>query len=117
MKTKTFKLTLLVALALALMLQGVFVGCAPATTGGNESTPSGGGESTLEDNVPVITDFDIYQSNSITPTACNYALKSENGKPVTPTFRGLFKIQEFGELEYKLYFSIRLPFLTPSPKV
>ena len=49
--------------------------------------------------------FEIYQSNSITPSGNNYVLKSSDGKKVTETFRGLFKIQEFGELEYKFYFS------------
>ena len=53
----------------------------------------------------VKSDFEIYQSNSITPSACNYALKSEDGKPVRQTFRGVYKIQQYGELEYKFYFS------------
>ena len=53
---------------------------------------------------PVMSDFEIYQSNSITPTACNYALKS-GGAAVTKTFRGIFKIQEYGTLEYKFHFS------------
>lgn len=53
----------------------------------------------------VKTDFEIYQSNSITPSSCNYALKSPDGKPVRQTFRGVYKIQEYGELEYKFYFS------------
>lgn len=53
---------------------------------------------------PIKSDFEIYQSNSITPTASNYALKS-NGAAVTKTFRGIFKIQEYGTLEYKFHFS------------
>ena len=53
----------------------------------------------------VKTDFEIYQSNSITPSSANYALKSTDGKPVRQTFRGVYKIQEFGTLEYKFYFS------------
>ena len=75
-----------------------------------EETPEATPESTPEETPeipaePVKSDFEIYQSNSVTPTACNYALKSENGKAVTKTFRGLFKIQEYGELEYKFFFS------------
>ena len=53
----------------------------------------------------VKSNFEIYQSNSITPSSCNYALKSADGKPMKETFRGVYKIQEFGELEYKFYFS------------
>lgn len=53
----------------------------------------------------VKTDFELYQSNSITPSSANYALKSTDGKPVRQTFRGVYKIQEFGTLEYKFYFS------------
>ena len=53
----------------------------------------------------VKTNFEVYQSNSITPSSANYALKSADGKPVQQTFRGVYKIQEFGELEYKFYFS------------
>jgi len=62
-------------------------------------------ETTAEIIEEVKSDFEIYQSNSITPSACNYALKSADGKPVTTTFRGVYKIQGFGELEYKFYFS------------
>ena len=51
------------------------------------------------------SDFEVYQSNSITPSSCNYALKSPDGKPIRQTFRGVYKIQQFGELEYKFYFS------------
>lgn len=61
---------------------------------------------TTEAPVEVVrSDFEIYQSNSITPSSCNYALKSPDGKPVRQTFRGSYKIQQFGELEYKFYFS------------
>lgn len=61
---------------------------------------------TTEQPIEVVkTDFEIYQSNSITPSSCNYALKSPDGKPVRQTFRGVYKIQEYGELEYKFYFS------------
>ena len=62
-------------------------------------------ETTTEEIVIEKTDFEIYQSNSITPSSCNYALKSTDGKPIQNTFRGVYKIQEFGELEYKFYFS------------
>ena len=62
-------------------------------------------ETTAEVIEEVKSDFEIYQSNSITPSACNYALKSADGTPVRTTFRGVYKIQEFGELEYKFYFS------------
>jgi len=61
---------------------------------------------TTEPPIEVVkSDFEIYQSNSITPSSCNYALKSADGKPVQQTFRGVYKIQEFGKLEYKFYFS------------
>lgn len=61
---------------------------------------------TTEAPVEVVkSDFEIYQSNSITPSSCNYALKSADGKFAQQTFRGVYKIQEFGELEYKFYFS------------
>lgn len=61
---------------------------------------------TTEAPVEVVkSDFEIYQSNSITPSACNYALKSADGNPVRQTFRGVYKIQQYGELEYKFYFS------------
>ena len=62
-------------------------------------------ETTAEVIEEVKSDFEIYQSNSITPSACNYALKSADGSPVRTTFKGVYKIQEFGELEYKFYFS------------
>ena len=62
-------------------------------------------ETTAEVIDEVKSDFEIYQSNSITPSACNYALKSADGSPVRTTFKGVYKIQEFGELEYKFYFS------------
>ena len=62
-------------------------------------------ETTAEVIEEVKSDFEIYQSNSITPSACNYALKSADGTPVRASFRGVYKIQEFGELEYKFYFS------------
>ena len=62
-------------------------------------------ETTTEVIEEVKSDFEIYQSNSITPSACNYALKSADGTPVRASFRGVYKIQEFGELEYKFYFS------------
>ena len=81
-----------------------------------ESTPSASEDKTPEkepekepeqepEKDPVLAEFDVYQSNSITPSGNNYALKSSNGKKTTGTFRGLFKIQEYGELEYKFYFS------------
>ena len=61
---------------------------------------------TTEEVIEVIkSDFEIYQSNSITPSSCNYALKTADGTPVRATFRGVYNIQEFGELEYKFYFS------------
>ncbi len=61
---------------------------------------------TTETPVEVVkSDFEIYQSNSITPSSCNYALKSADGKPERRTFRGSYKIQQFGELEYKFFFS------------
>ena len=38
---------------------------------------------TTEPPVEVVkSDFEIYQSNSITPSSCNYALKSADEKPV-----------------------------------
>lgn len=111
-------------LALALL-----AGCAPTYYGGEstplpeestpeestpeESTPESTPEETPEISVepletpeeviPVKSDFEIYTSNSVTPTACNYALKSS--APVKKTFRGLFKVQEYGELDYKFFFS------------
>ena len=55
---------------------------------------------------PVVkTNFEIYQSNSITPSSCNYVLKSAGGQSAQQTFRGVYKIQESGTLEYKFYFS------------
>lgn len=65
-----------------------------------ETTPP---ESTLEEKPENL--FKRYQSNSITPSGNNYVLKSENGQSVTETFRGVFHVQEYGELEYKFYFS------------
>ena len=62
-------------------------------------------ETTAEVIEEVKSDFEIYQSNSITPSACNYALKSADGSPVRTTFKGVYKIQEYGELEYKFFFS------------
>lgn len=74
---------------------------APATTAKASATQA---PETAE--APIVkSDFEIYQSNSITPSSCNYALKSADGKPVQQTFRGVYKIQEYGELEYKFYFS------------
>ena len=54
-------------------------------------------ETTAEVIEEVKSDFEIYQSNSITPSACNYALKSADGSPVRTTFKGVYKIQEYGE--------------------
>ncbi len=96
-----------------LLLTSVLSGCNQASSGnGSESSsplPNQPTESSSKDQEPApepsVNNFEIYQSNSITPSGNNYMLKSENGGKVTNTFRGLFKIQEFGELEYKFYFS------------
>lgn len=71
----------------------------------SDETTAPAEETTAEVIEEVKSDFEIYQSNSITPSACNYALKSTDGQPVHRTFRGVYKIQQFGELEYKFYFS------------
>lgn len=129
MKKQVLKKLLMLILALTMSLSALLVSCAPADdpsestpeespaeSSPNESTPKATEpESTPAETEPesseteppaepIKSDFEIYQSNSITPTACNYALKS-GGKAVQKTFRGLFKIQEYGELEYKFYFS------------
>ena len=130
MKVITLKKTITMLLAMILACSFI-VGCGGNITP-SESTPESTPEESIPESTPEATepessetepestepesseteppveplksDFEIYQSNSITPTACNYALKS-GGKAVTKTFRGLFKIQEYGELEYKFYFS------------
>lgn len=125
-KQKIKRLSMLILASV--MILSAFVSCAPAVEPAEstpeetpvESTPESTPEETpkatepesTEPEIseteppaePIKSDFEIYQSNSITPTACNYALKS-GGKAVKKTFRGLFKIQEYGELEYKFYFS------------
>ena len=68
-----------------------------------DSTPAETPEDEPEDEP--IDLFKIYQSNSVTPSGNNYVLKSEDGESVTETFRGVFHVQEYGELEYKFYFS------------
>lgn len=131
MKKSTLKKTLTMLLA-ALLAFTCLVGCDDAVKPSESSTPETSAEEstpmetpaetpeeapestpeatepesseTEPEAEPVVSDFEIYQSNSITPTACNYALKSD-GKAVQKTFRGVFKIQEYGELEYKFYFS------------
>lgn len=128
MKKQVFKKLSMLILA-SVMILSAFVSCAPAADPVEstpeetpaESTPESTPEETPKATepestepeiseteppaVPIKSDFEIYQSNSITPTGTNSMLKSSNGKAVTHTFRGLFKIQEYGELEYKLYFS------------
>ena len=58
-----------------------------------------------EEPEPLKSDFEIYQSNTVCATGHNIMLNSTTGAPEVHTFRGAFKIQEFGEFEYKLYFS------------
>lgn len=132
MKRQTLKKLLMLMLAAVMLLSTALVSCTPvekpAESTPPESTPEAGTpaestpsestpeastpeetpaptepESTPEEVVPVVSDFEIYSSNSVTPTACNYALKSSS--PVKKTFRGLFKVQEYGEFDYKFFFS------------
>ena len=103
---------LLVAfMALIMVLTVLLSGCNLSDNGaGADSSPAQSSENESsstpepEENIPV-NNLEVYQSNSITPSGNNYMIKSKNGKTVTETYRGLFKIQEFGELEYKFYFS------------
>lgn len=130
MKKQTFKKLFALMLASVMLLSALLVSCTPeekpAESTPAESTPADPPEETPEGTpeptepestpeisvepletpeevVPVLSDFEIYSSNSVTPTACNYALKSST--PVKKTFRGLFKIQEYGEFDYKFFFS------------
>ncbi len=114
MKNITFRLFAL--LVLTCFIMPMVLGCTPedpveesgkdeTTLEPADETSAPAEETTTEVIEEVKSDFEIYQSNSITPSACNYALKSADGAPVRATFRGVYKIQQFGELEYKFYFS------------
>lgn len=112
MKKITFRLFSLLVLGCFIMPMGI--GCTsnnqPQETSNDDTAAvpdtSAPAEETTEEVIEVVkSDFEIYQSNSITPSSCNYALKSADGTPVRASFRGVYKIQQFGELEYKFYFS------------
>ena len=109
MKKSTFRLFSLFALGGFAMPMAI--GCTSDDQhdkSNNDPDASDPAEETTEEVIEVVkSDFEIYPSNSITPSSCNYALKSADGTPVRATFRGVYKIQQFGELEYKFYFSFR----------
>ena len=119
-----------IILVLITIVSGAFVGCNPVQPDVKETpeassqpsspeTPGESPENTTEETPsvkptetekeeepePIKSDFEIYQSNTVCATGNNSVLKSADGKTVTKTFRGIFKAQQSGELEYKLYFS------------
>ena len=115
-------------LVIATVMSAALVGCTPdvpevdetpSASISSEETPEGTPEDTPEETPvatptetekeeepePLKSDFEVYQSNTICATGNNSVLKSSDGKAVTKTYRGAFKAQQSGELEYKLYFS------------
>lgn len=133
-KKTIFRRALLVMLVMTTGL-GLLSGCAvqpdatPTPTPSETKTPTGEGSATptstpmatptasaepsdaspsasaggSDDPPPAPSDFETYQSNVITPTGNNGVLTSKEA--VTESFRGVFRVQETGKFNYKLYFS------------
>ena len=66
-----------------------------------ESTP----EETEPEVVPVADNFEEYRSNIAYGTGNNYMLYGANDQKELATFRAVFQVEEYGEFEYKLFFS------------
>lgn len=117
----------ILAMTLAmLMIVPVAMGCTP-DMGGGESTPPDSSSNTPDPTQPessesasdsssesasesepgpepVKSDFEIYQSNIAYGTSHNALIEAANGKELA-TYRAIFPVEEYGELEYKLFFS------------
>lgn len=76
----------------------------PSTSAPSEPSTPNEPSNPNEPTTPVVlTDFERYQSNTSAPTGHNSALFSDT--PVTETFRAIYKVQEYGKLDYKFFFS------------
>ena len=104
------------------MIASAMIGCTPPDNSVEstpaESTPTETPESTPEETepestpketepevVPVADNFEEYRSNIAYGTGNNYMLYGANDQKELATFRAVFQVEEFGEFEYKLYFS------------
>jgi lysophospholipase L1-like esterase len=70
-----------------------------------ESTPESTPAETEPEVVPVVNNFEKYRSNIAYGTGHNAMVVSENGGKELATYRAVFPVEEYGEFEYKLYFS------------
>lgn len=67
-----------------------------------ESTPE---ETPVVDPEPVKSDFEIYPSNIAYGTGHNIMVYGENNQKEFATYRAILHVEEYGEFEYKLFFS------------
>lgn len=122
MNNRTFKKIMSFILSTLMLLSVASVSCAP-TPPPPESTPestpeetpteSTPTESTPEEStpeetepevVPVKSDFETYRSNVAYGTGHNSMIIVSGGKE-TATYRAILPVEEYGEFDYKLYFS------------
>ncbi len=75
----------------------------PESTTPEEPTTPPPADNQEPEHIP--TDFELYPSNIYAATGHNYVLRAAEGKMKTETFRCVFTVQEYGEFEYKLFFS------------
>ena len=110
---QTWKLVakLLLCTVLALSMLYLSVGCGPDTppieSNPEDTTPQAPTTPPADSNEPehIPTDFEKYPSNIYAATGHNYVLRAPEGTMEMKTFRCVFSVQEYGEFEYKLFFS------------
>ena len=71
----------------------------------HESTPAETPEETEPVEEPVANNFEKYRSNIAYGTGNNTMVYGANNQKELATFRAVFPVEEYGEFEYKLYFS------------